>query len=263
MVGTQDIWSSSTPFPTKKSHWFGPSQLLGGLSNLLIPPGSPQGGWWIRADKNCIFFISLFSLLPATIKLKTLKASSTEVDSGAWGSASSFDKFFQISGGAWVIKCMANSVLFSQTQSLYTCSSSMPLTPGSGRLLGLHLFSCVTSYIILIMIYTLHQTPLHSVWKTSNVTSYPGLACRIVIVRVMCWVCVPPDEVSGVDWWPLGHLRVPWPFPYMLLFIRGATGSQKNHGVLPSERDWQPQPDKFFLKLVKVLWECNKTLLTY
>lgn len=61
-------------------------------------------------------FISLLSLLASSVKswlLQTLKASSTKVDSRAWGSASSFYKLFQISGGAWVIRCMVNSDLFS------------------------------------------------------------------------------------------------------------------------------------------------------
>ena len=39
----------------------------------------------------------------------------------------------------------------------------------------------------------------------------------------------------------------------MLLFSRGATVGQNNHDALPREREWQPQADKFFSKLVRVL----------
>ena len=60
---------------------------------------------------------------------------------------------------------------------------------------GFSSFSCVTSYINLIMIYTLHQTPFHSCWKTSNVImSYPSLAYKIFIVWVMFWDRIPA-------WW--------------------------------------------------------------
>ena len=73
-----------------------PRKLLGSLSNLLSPLASPQGGGWVRAAKNSVFFISLLSLLVFSVKswlLQTLKTSFIKVDNEVWGPASSFRIF--------------------------------------------------------------------------------------------------------------------------------------------------------------------------
>ena len=57
-----------SPFLTE-AHWFGPRQLLGGLSSFPSPSRSPWGGGWIRTAKSCIFFISLWFLLASFIIL--------------------------------------------------------------------------------------------------------------------------------------------------------------------------------------------------
>ena len=64
--------------------------------------------------------------------------------------------------------------------------------------------------------------------------SHPSLAYMIVIIGLRGHVlglhtraplCTPPppDEVGGVDWWPIGHLLFPWPFPVYAPFHAGCS----------------------------------------
>ena len=173
--------------------------------------------WWVsQSNKSCIFFINLLSSLASSIKsqlLETLMGSSTKVDDGFGGPASSFCNFLQPLGVAWVIKCMANIVLPS-VDSVYIGVLPECLchpTQEDCQVFNFFLYNLSD----LIIIYRLSHIPFHFFWKTSNVMSHPSLAYTIFIVPMWpMWVAsLLPDEFGSVDGWPVDFfLCIPWPF---------------------------------------------------
>ena len=51
----------------RQRHWFWPGRLFGTLPGVLTPLGSPQHGRRVRADKNCVSFVSLLSSLASSV----------------------------------------------------------------------------------------------------------------------------------------------------------------------------------------------------